>query len=155
MKKKTARFEGKEIYLLGKHNGRNFYLVSPLWSCEWYWSVGWVQSYTNNNSPEKSKDVAYHSHFDSLFFNGKFDCHTNFKNYFEESPLTDKEVWKLLELMNTIYKLKESAEVFHLGGSHITDNPCRELLKNSEMENHINKTLIPECWEEVKKILVD
>ena len=68
MKKQKNHAFGKDIYLLGKDNGDTLYwLEAGSWDCKWYWGFGYVETYTNNNHPSRSRDISSHQHFDSLF----------------------------------------------------------------------------------------
>lgn len=143
----------KEIHAFGKHyllgsdkEGIKHYLQKPSWDCDWYWGFGYIHTYTNNNNPEMSRDLNSHYHWDS------------FKEYphpihLVKTPFTENEWWKLRELAKTIYTLRETAQLFHLGSAHITNNPLRDEIKNPEIAEHINKVLIPKLWAEMEKIL--
>ena len=152
MTKQTRRRNGKNIYLLGKGtDGLNYWLEAPSWDCGWYWGFGYVETYTNNAQPENARDIRSHQHFDGLFL--KKDLHKSFKDFFKYTPLTDGEIWKLLELMQEYYTLRKTADLFSIGGSHITESPTRAVLKNAEMAEKINKEYIPAITAEVLKIL--
>ena len=115
MEKKKSHAFGKDIYLLGKDkDGINYWLEEASWDCGWYWGFGYVETYTNNKYPHLSRDINSHQHFDGLFLKGAiFD---SFKSLLVETPLSDNEIWKLLELMDTFYTLRESADLFKNGG---------------------------------------
>ena len=154
MEKKITYAFGKKIFLLGKdQEGKLRWLEAPSWDCGWYWGFGYVESYTNNENPSRAKDICEHTHFSSLFLNGEKMAYDAFNEFFKETPLKEDEVWKLLELFQTAYTLRRSAEVFNLGGSHFTTNPCKDILKNKEMEDKINKELLPAVFKEIEKIL--
>lgn len=154
MEKKVSQAFGKKNYLLGKDKkGIWYWLEEASWDCEWYWGFGYVRSYTNNEHPGMSRDLETHQHFDSLFLEGPHMCKEMFDNFFVETPLNNNEKWKLLELMKTIYTLKEYGEVVYRGGSHIADNPLKEVIKSQEEYNRINKVVLPQLFEEVYKIL--
>lgn len=154
MEKKVSKAFGKKTYLLGKdEDGIWYWLEEATWDCEWYWGFGYVRSYTNNQHPEKSRDLDSHQHFNNLFLKGPKMCKEMFDDFFIETPLNNNEKWKLLELMQTIYTLKEYSEVVYRGGSHISDNPLREVIKSQEEYNRINKIVLPQLFEEVYKIL--
>ena len=152
MKKENKIAFGKKIYLLGSDaEGVRYWLEAPSWDCGWYWGFGYVETYTNNKNPERARDVSTHQHFDGLFL--KKDIFNSYKKLLINRTLSDKEIWQLLELMRTFYTLKESAELFGRGGSHITENPSKEILKNKEITEHINKKLIPEITKKVIELL--
>lgn len=154
MNKQTTEAFGKEIYLLGKDKeGILYWLEEPKWDCGWYWGCGYVETYTNNKNPSKARDIESHQHFDGLFFNKNKNGYDNFKEFFDETTVTDKELWTLLEVMKTIYILKETAEVLGRGGSHYTSNPCRDTITNTEEVKRINEVVLPALFEAVRRIL--
>lgn len=135
-------------YLLGKDlEGNIVYLAKPSWDCGWYWGFGYVQGYENN----RKRDFNSHTHFNSLFLSN--NIHTSFKNYFEETTLNDEEIWKLLELMETFYTLKEMAELFGRGSSGISKNPATDVLVNKKLVENINHHLLPYVFEKIDELL--
>lgn len=154
MEKQKKHAFGKDIYLLGKDEGGYLYwLEASTWDCEWYWGGGYVETFTNNNHPERARDICSHQHFDSLFFKKNKDGHTAFKEFFAETPLTDSEIWKLLELMKAFYTAREYSDMIYRGGAHYTSNPAREEIQNIEEYERINKKMIPAIMGEVYKIM--
>ena len=153
MNKKTINKFG-EHYLLGADaNGTYYYLKKESWDCGWYCGLGYIHTFTNNEAPQMSRDIASPQHFNGLFFSGNKNGYDVFKEFFVDTPLSDKEIWTLLELMKTAYTLKESAEVFGRGGSHYTTNPCADAIKSKEYVDKINSEMIPAIMDEVRKIL--
>ena len=155
MEKKMAKRRGQEFYLLGKGIDGNYYwLKSSEWACDWYWSIGWVEVFTNQLHPELAKDIQFHQHFDGLFFkNPNQNGYDAFKEFFAETPFTDKEIWTLLELMRTADTLEESAEVFNRGGSNYTSNPCKDIIQNRPLEDEINQNMLPAIFKKIKEVL--
>lgn len=146
MNKKTINKFG-EHYLIGiDSEGVYHYLEAPSWDCGWYWGFGYIHTFTNNRSPELSKDINSHYQMDSLKFNPK-------PSNLVDTPFNDKEWYQLWELSKTIYSLREIAAVYNRGGSHITSNPLSEMIKNNDECDRINKILIPALWSEMVKIL--
>lgn len=154
MKKKMVRVFGKEHYLLGNgHDGIYYYLQKENWDCGWYWGLGYVESFTNNSNPTASRDIASHSHFDYMFFHEK-NGYDNFKEFFQETPLSDKEIWTLCELMKSAYTLRNMADLTYRGGAHYTTNPCQGCLHDVEMNQKINDIMIPAVMAEVRNLLI-
>lgn len=148
--KQKAHAFGKDTYFLGRDaDGADLWLEQATWSCEWYWGCGYVETYTSSD-PERAIDILTHTHFDTLFLKNRDGYASFFKL---NTPLTESEQWQLLELMKSIYTLKETAALYHVGGAHMTSNPCKELLKNEKLEKHINSELLPALFAEVYKIL--
>ena len=136
-------------YLLGKDKeGVKHYIEAPSWDCGWYWGFGYIHTYSNNKSPNSSRDI--NSHYHASSFKGY-----PMPEHLVETPFTEKEWYTLRELIKTAYTLKECAELFGRGGSHITTNPLKDTLINKDLVKHINETLIPSIWAEMLKILKD
>lgn len=153
-----------EFYLGTDQEGHNVYLQPASRDCGWYRGFGYVET------------VNSHQHFDSLFLHKKIG--DSFVEYFEKSPfikpaidhkiekLRDgvkeseytytekaelkKEWWKLLELMNQFYILKEMAEMGHLWWAHITtvEVPYKEDIK--QIGDKINKEILPALFKEIE-----
>lgn len=156
MKKKTMRAFGKTIYLLGKDKeGINYWLEEPSWDCGWYWGFGYVETYTNNTNPSKARDISSHQHFDSLFLKGNKCAYDMFKGFFAETPLTNDEIWELVDYMYTFYTLRETAELFEYGYSHQTERAKIESLKNKDQHNLVNKNYYRKYLQELKRYLLN
>ena len=154
MKKKMTKAFGKNIYLLGRDaEGTNYWLEEPTWDCDWYWGFGYVETYTNNMNPKLAKDILSHQHFNGLFLSGRQNAFDEFKDFFAETPLTDDEIYELVDYMQTFYTLSKAAEVFRHGYSWQTARAKLDVLKDEHIENRINKTMLPELFEKVKKLL--
>lgn len=149
-KQKSYAF-GKDVYFLGADaDGVWYWLEAPSWDCNWYWGLGYVETYTNNYLPGLSRDINSHQHFDSMV---QGVCPEDFKRVFPETPFSDSELWKLQELMRAMYLARKYSDMLHMGGAHITTNPCRDAIQNSDEYERINKVLIPKMWDELVKIL--
>lgn len=147
-KQKITKF-GNDYYLLGiNQNDEKVWLKQPSWDCDWYCGLGYVQVFKQDYS-----DINMHAHFDSLFFNTNKNGYDAFREYFKEITLSNKELWILLECIKSLYTLREYSDFLHISGSHYTSNPCKELLKNEDEYNRINKILIPNLWKQVENIL--
>ena len=155
MKKRKTHAFNKDIFLLGKRKAdkKNVYLEAPSWDCGWYWGFGYLETYTNNESPSLSRDIYTHSHFDGDILNGKSHGFDNFKEYFSETPLTDDEIWTLCDYMQTFYTLRKAAETFRYGGSHYTAQAASEAIKSETIENEINKKILPALFDKIIKLL--
>lgn len=151
--KHCIKWNGREYFYIGvDHNGENNYLEKHHFDCGWYWGIGYIETFTNNRCPEKSRDISSHTHFDYLFFNNRLNGFDSFNNYFIKTPFTDKEKWKIIELMKTLYTLRTYSDMLYTGGSHYTSNPVK-CIKNKSEYNRINKIVIPAVNRELYKIL--
>lgn len=145
---------GKDVYLLGTDkSGIAYWLEQPTWDCGWYWGCGYVETYTNNMHPDKSRDIISHQHFDGLFLDkNMFDY---WHEFFEESTLSDKEIWQLWDYMKSIYTLKATAELVGRGYSRITEQSKCEEVKDTELCKRINEEMLPALFERVKQLLTN
>ena len=64
----------------------------------------------------------------------------------------DRKLWLFCELAQTAYSLKETAEVLGRGGSHYTDNPCKEIVKNQVEVERLNQEVLPAIFAEISKL---
>lgn len=156
MNKKQIRVFGHNYYLLGTYkDGKKYYIQEPTWDCDWYWGGIYINSFTNNNQPERSKDIDLHTHFDYMFF--KYKGKTSWEileQDFTDLVLDHDEIWKVLELCKSFYILKEAAGFYHCGGANFTGSMVNELeLKSNEMYKTIVKVQIPTILNKLKEIL--
>jgi hypothetical protein len=159
----------KDIYLLGQdEDGRNYWLEAPSWDCSWYWGFGYVETYTNNKSPKKSRDILSHEHIDSSFmgsqevYNHEKQCFVKgeyIHNIYDSPRLvkttfTSDEGWKLSELFEQFYLLRKMAEFTHKEkpGCNVTTSPVNHG-KMSGWNEHINEFMIPMITAEIMRIL--
>lgn len=152
MKKQTIEKFGKKYYLLGvrKEDNKKVWLEEGSFDCDWYWGIGYVEVFNHNYT-----DIDEHTHFDCLFL--KTNIYNSFKDYFKETTLTDNEIWQLLELMKTIYQLRNFSDTIYQNGSHITSNNTEKEIFNKDiyknMYDKINDEDIPKLLEDVYKML--
>lgn len=154
MEKKMIRWHGKKYYLLGSdREGTNYWLEEGHFDCEWYWGFGYVETFTSNENPTRSRDINSHSHFDSMFFNKKRNGFDEFTAFFEETPLSRDEIWRFIELMKSFYTAREYSDMIFRGGSHYTQNPVAGTIMCETEYKRINETVIPAIMNEVYEIL--
>lgn len=149
MEKKVKVVNGEKFYLLGKRkeDNKNIWLQNANFDCGWYWGIGYIEIFNNKN------EIIEHTHFDTLFFNNKKCCYDLFKEYFIETTLEDKEIWQLLEIMETIYTMRKYSDMLYMGGSHITENVEKDIIKNDTEYKRINDILIPKLLEDIYTLL--
>lgn len=114
------------------------WLSPPSWDCDWYW--GW--GYMGNRN--------LHYHMSSLF--GKTHMYQGIKDHFKSFAIHDKDLWTFCELVRTFYHLRETSDVLTRGGSHYTNNPLEELIKDTDYAKHINTVLMPAIFAETYKL---
>ena len=152
--KKEKRFAfGKNIYLLGQdENGTKYWLEEASWDCNWYYGFGYIETYTNNNNPERSKDINSHEHYDTkILKNGLLP--DDFKKIFIETPLSNEEIWQLNELMKTFYTIKNYMELLYRGSADITNNPSSDIIKNEKEWLRLKDEVLPDLFKNIYKIL--
>lgn len=148
MKKEIKKVFGHNYYLLGKRkeDGQKVWLEEGHFDCGWYYGLGYVEIFNKNYT-----DIEEHTHFDCLFLTNKI--YDSFVDYFQETTLNDKEIWKLLENMKALYTIRDYSDLLHLGGAHITQNDNKEIIKNDAEYKRINDVVIPTLLNEVYKIV--
>ena len=143
MEKKVTKVFGKKQYLLGaSRDGVYHYLEESEWDCNWYWGIGCIESFTNNRCPHLSKDIKEHTHWDSIFRDAT-PTPEEFREVFVETPLSDKEIWKLSEYMRELYTARHYSDMLHVGGAHITESDVKTIIKNDDEYHRINTMVIP------------
>ena len=147
-------------YLLGirKEDERRIWLTMPEWSCSWYWSFG----YLGNKDEHYHLDGYQTKHHTFTTDKGEFKHIREKRNICMYDALKEdyvlqehiyKNLWTFCELSLAIYALKASAELFHIGGSHMTANPCKHLIRDKAKEDNINKEVLPALFVELEKLL--
>lgn len=128
---------------IGKNQNESIYLSAPSWDCGWYWGFGYLG---NKNC---------HYHVNGLEKSENSNLFDAFKKHFGNSLIVrDSQLWTLCELFKTFYALKETCEVLGRGGSHMTTNPCKELIINKSEVERLNNIVLPQIFEEIYKILI-
>lgn len=140
----------KAGYLLGTKDGESFYLEKASWDCNWYWGLGYVESYRGKDTSDRS--WRSHQHFDTLFLQNRMYA-DGFRDFFDDTPLSNEEIWKLLELMKSAYIAREYSDMIYRGGAHYTENPCNEIIKNDIEYDRINRVVIPSIMNRVYELL--
>lgn len=154
MDKKSFEWHGKNYYLLGVgRDNEAYYLEEAHWDCGWYWGLGYVETFTNKKNPRMSKDISSHSHFNYMFMNGELCAHDEFENFFTDTPLTNKEIWTLVELMMSAYNARTYSDMLHSGGAYQATNPCKDIIVNKQEYDRINNEVIPAINEKVYELL--
>lgn len=163
--KKVTKAFGKKVYLIGEDQlGTWYWMEEPRWDCDWYWAFGYVETYTNNERPDRSRDIESHQHWKNFVGNVEhYDVETNeftrsdYIHNINNSPrlthtvFTEEEGWYISDLMQRFYTLKETANLLYKGNSHISSQGV--LTKNDEFRKWINEEALPEIFQEVQNIL--
>lgn len=142
----------RENYFLGiNSNGDKMWLEAPSWCCGWYWGLGYINTYQQNWSPSKARDILCNTHFDYVFPSSDI-----FIDEFNDTPFTRNEKWKIYEYMKELYILRQYSDMMHNNSAYITTGS--KTLKGNEENyreyNRINSILIPNIWKELEAILI-
>ena len=127
----------KKIFL-GMADGECIFLYAPSWDCGWYWGFGYI----GNNHRHYHLSGLTESHGVNLYDAINKEFNTGHKI---------KDLWKFCEIVKTIYSLRDISKVYHRGGTHFSNNPCKELITNLDEYIRINTVLIPELIDEMYK----
>jgi len=152
MKKQVEIFSGKKMYLLGTDKeGIKYWLVAPSWDCGWYWGFGYIQTFTNNRSPQKAVDIDSHQHANDFLkwatrWNGEDPILTN-------TVFSEDEAWELCELFKRFYMFQGLAGYYHRGGTGVSQSPSLGDKKDLKEWNRLNNEVLPEIMCRIIEIL--
>lgn len=140
--------------LLGSNNGEKIYLYAPSLDCGWYWGFGYLGNKNCHYHVDGLTKIQKYNH-DKKVFEYKFvNLYDGFKKHFGNTlRVKPSDLWTFVELLKTAYTLKETAEVLGRGGSHYTNNPCKDVIINKDEVDRINDVVLPQLFEEIYKIL--
>lgn len=149
----TKSIEGKDKLFFGtrKEDGSTIYITKPSFDCGRYWSFGYLgnssehyhlSSYQKKQHYLKLADGTYKlltekrniNMFDALLFD------------YDLSAKIKANLWSFCEQAETIYNLKKVAEIAHIGGSHYTTHPLKNLLKGFD-GGQIKSVLLPQLLQ--------
>lgn len=141
---KNNNWNGEDrIYIGSVDHAEKIYFSAPSWDCDWYWGFGYLgNKYCHYHLDGLNKDKNLFDAIKEHFTGGLCKALQN-----------DDNLWKFCELVKTAYTLKETAEVLGRGGSHYTNNPCSELIKNTEEVERINNKVLPAIFGEIYNII--
>lgn len=155
--KQPTKKQFKSFYLgTRKKDGAHIRMEGARWSCGWYWGFGYLG---NQNEHYHLDGYQSEDHFLKLE-DGSYKGLTEKRNIcmhdalLKDYDLSEKikaDLWKFCEIVLSIYKLKEASEMFHIGGAHMTSNPCEHLLGRQDLSDEINIVMIPALLEELEK----
>lgn len=120
-------------------------LKRPEFDCDWYWGFGYIGNRW------------CHYHLDGIGKGENINFRDALVKHFGDSFVikSDRNLWRFAEVVQTVYRLKGAADLFHIGGSHYTTNPCAESLKREDLWKEINGVLIPQQIRAMYTILAD
>ena len=134
----NTKWTGK--FLMGQVDRYNIYLSAPSWDCNWYWGFGYLGN----------RDCHYH--LDGINHNkNMYDA--IIEHFGDTLTISKEDLWTFCELMKSAYALTETAEVLGRGGSHYTDNPCKDIIMNTVETTRINTVVLPAIFDAVYDML--
>ncbi len=139
------RINNGDKILLFKADNNRYYLRNPKFDCGWYWGLGYLATGRSSS----------HSHFDT-YFKDKLFCDAWID--FEATPFTKDESYIITDYMRQLYRLREMADMLHLGNTHITSNAnaLEQFAEQNTAEyKRICNVLIPTVWNALVDVLLD
>jgi hypothetical protein len=151
---KTTKFN--QIILLGENNGEKIYLSPPSWDCGWYWGFGYLGNKDCHYHVDGLKKIETYDHKKQVWNYELVNLYEGFKRHFGKTlRVRESKLWTLAELFETFYTLKETAEVLGRGGSHLTSNPCKDIIINENEVKRINEIVMPTIFDSIHSILIE
>ena len=152
MEKQQSKAFGKNVFLLGAdEEGTWYWLEEQGWDCDWYWGFGYIETYTNNQHPEKSKDISSHQHAED-FMSKWFKEWNGSKPILKDKTFSEAEGWELSELFAQFYHLQEQAEFWGRGKMN-TANTTIKNWQDKSLAEKINKIILPVIMNRIIEIL--
>jgi hypothetical protein len=164
LNKQRLKVQQENAYFLGiNQENERVYLRLPSFDCGWYWGCGYISTYSGYKNTEAN--FSMHTHFKGYiidkqeiynsekqtFVSGEYKHHLN--EVLKETVLNDSESWVLSELIETMELLKSMLEFHHIGGTHKTENPLKDLFKDIDKYKQICEVLLPKVFVEIDRIL--
>ncbi|HSH24240.1 MAG TPA: hypothetical protein VLA13_01685 [Massilibacterium sp.] len=154
------KIEGKEIVFFGvrKSDNARIYITKPSWDCGWYWGFGYLgnrnEHYHLEDYQKKDRSFSVNGGLLEVITEARnINMYDALREDYELSPSILSNLWEFCELVKTAYTLKETAEVLRRGGSHYTQNPCADTIKNQDEYNRINNVVLPEIFKRLQEII--
>ncbi len=147
---KIKEIKGPEKIMLGvrKDDGSTIYFSKPTFDCGWYWGFGYLGNKNCHYHIEsyQSKSVLFEKK-EGGFYHGtekrNICIHDALLADYGLAPKIKDNLWTFCELVLTIYALKKTADIYHIGGSHMTINPGAKTLINKERYDWLVFDAIP------------
>ena len=140
--------------LLGYNNNEPIYLSPPSWDCGWYWGFGYLGNRNCHYHVDGLTKIETYNNDAKAFTTKSVNLYDGFIEHFGNTLRVRKsDLWTLVELFQTFYALKKTAEVLGRGGSHYTTNPAKDIIINTDEVTRINNVVLPQIFEEIYKIL--
>ena len=150
----------KERYFFGtrKEDGERIYITMPTWDCGSNWSFGYLgnrnehyhlSGYQHQQRVFNDKDKG----FVVLTEKRNINMHDALLADYDLADNIKDNLWLFCELALSVYTLKEAAEVLGRGGSHMTKNPCENVIKQPEAVRIINEQSLPTVFKDLEVLI--
>lgn len=150
---KTLREYQQKLFLGINQYDEKVYLVAPRFECDWYWGFGYLQTKNSHYHVDGLTTIYKYNNEGKQVIEKRMHLFDGFKEHFKTFIIKDdKDLWTLCELFNSFYQLKQVAELFYRGGTNITTNPCRDIIKDLNKSTEINNIVLPKVFDEIYKI---
>ena len=149
---KSINGKAKVFFGVRKEDKSDIYISKPTFNCNWYWSFGCLENrrehYHLIEYQEKSHSFRLSDNSLKLITEKRRkDMHDCLLEDYDLSPQINENLWLFCELALTIYKLKGVAEMYYIGGSNVTTNPCKDIIKDIVRYEDINFHILPELLQ--------
>lgn len=146
-KESKENLAGDLEYLLGEQDGHPIYLELPKKEGGSWGHIFVAKYYSSGSNDVKT--------FPEIFFNQKQETFDKFKECFDKTTLEEDEVWKILELIQSYYTVKNYSMFARSGRSGFTTlkSSLANLAVNFEEAEKVDNVIIPEIITELKEIL--
>ena len=150
---KTINVYNDTAYFIGVgKNDIEYYMLAPKTRVNGQWEIGIVLM---SRESEYSETIKYCFYFADKFLDEADESFYKFKEFFKETPFTDKKIWELLDLLKTADTLTRAADLTIYGHSHIANinTNVSNAVQRNDIEKEINEKILPVVAEEITKIL--
>lgn len=152
--KQRGHVLGEDVCLLGiDKDGVKYWFSGATWNGGWTWGGCNVETYTNNDFPECIGGIKSMQDFDALFFVRGRCNYYKFTEFFADTPFTEPEIWRLLDLMTWFYSAQRYSKLLYSGAANYEHDSVCDAINNKEEYNRINKLVIPAIMEQVYAIM--
>lgn len=150
----TTKFDTK--IKMGVVDGEDIYLSPPSWDCGWYWGFGYLGNKNCHYHIDGLKKIEKYN-FEKKVWEYEFvNLYDGLKRHFGKTlKVRESRLWTLAELFESFYSLRQTAEVLGRGGSHLTSNPCKDIIINVDEVKRINTIVLPAIFDAIHSILIE
>lgn len=150
----NGTLKGTQKHYIWTNEWERIYLSAPSWDCGWYWGFWYLGNRNCHYHLNGLTKIETYNTEKKVFEYEFVNLYDWIKKHFTDLQITDKKLRTFCELVSSAYKLKETAEVLGRGGSHYTNNPCQDIIKNEAEAKRINEVVLPAIFLEIEKCFI-